>query len=195
VKSMSISVDDVTPMGAILYMARRTAGTIVRNAATLGGNTMLVLKHIKDGEPFPSDLFTVFYALDVEIEYYDLSTNDAKLVTTTAPKLVETTKNQPDLPWHILIKGYTIPLSSKMFIMPNKTAKRDINSHSIINSAVVITMNGGDIATIKIVFGGIAPYPWRASDAEARLTGMPLQNARAKFADLISAILKKEVMD
>jgi xanthine dehydrogenase/oxidase len=81
------------------------------------------------------------------------------------------------------------------FIMPNKTAERDINAHSIVNSAVVITMNGGDIATIKIVCGGIAPYPWRASEVEARLTGMTLQNSRAQFSDLISAILKKEVMD
>jgi hypothetical protein len=36
-------------------MARRTAGTIVRNAATLAGNTMLVLTHIHASEPFPSD--------------------------------------------------------------------------------------------------------------------------------------------
>lgn len=65
---------------------------------------MLVLKNIKDGEPFPSDLFTVLlYALDAEIDCCDLSTsNDAKLVTTTtAPKLVETTKNLPNLPWQI----------------------------------------------------------------------------------------------
>ena len=31
------------------FMARRTAGRIVRNAASLGGNTMLVLKHIASG--------------------------------------------------------------------------------------------------------------------------------------------------
>src|SRR2546421_1346474 len=45
---------------AAQFMARRTAGRIVRNAASLGGNTMLVLKHIAagTGESFPSYIFT-----------------------------------------------------------------------------------------------------------------------------------------
>src|SRR5690242_18823789 len=48
------SKSDVTSLEALDYMARRTAGRIVRNAASIGGNTMLVLKHIPKGtgEPF-----------------------------------------------------------------------------------------------------------------------------------------------
>ena len=37
---------ETTALGALDFMARRTAGRIVRNAASLGGNTMMVLKHI-----------------------------------------------------------------------------------------------------------------------------------------------------
>ena len=53
----------------------RTAGRIVRNAASLGGNTMLVLAHIAagTGEPFPSDLLTALVAVDAKIVYLDVS--------------------------------------------------------------------------------------------------------------------------
>ena len=60
---------ETSALGALDFMARRTAGRIVRNAASLGGNTMLVLKHIAKGtgEPFPSDLFTALVAVRPEI--------------------------------------------------------------------------------------------------------------------------------
>jgi xanthine dehydrogenase/oxidase len=40
------SASENTRLGAALFMARRTAGRIVRNAASLAGNTMMVLTHI-----------------------------------------------------------------------------------------------------------------------------------------------------
>ncbi|MFP3662929.1 FAD binding domain-containing protein, partial [Burkholderia sp. SIMBA_043] len=53
------SADDPAAVGlaALQYMARRTAGTIVRNAATLAGNTMMVVRHCAQGVPFPSDCY------------------------------------------------------------------------------------------------------------------------------------------
>ena len=62
-----------TALGAAHFMAHRTAGMIVRNAASLGGNTMLTLKHIHKGEPFPSDLLTALAAIDTEIEVLQIS--------------------------------------------------------------------------------------------------------------------------
>ena len=59
---------------ALGYMAKRTAGRIVRNTATIGGNSMLVFKHMVEGrgEPFISDLFTALVALDAAVTYLDL---------------------------------------------------------------------------------------------------------------------------
>ena len=61
-------------LGALDFMARRTAGRIVRNAASLGGNTMLVLHHIAmgTGEPFPSDLLTALVAADASVSLLEL---------------------------------------------------------------------------------------------------------------------------
>ncbi|MFP3617167.1 FAD binding domain-containing protein, partial [Paraburkholderia sp. SIMBA_050] len=52
---------------ALQYMARRTAGTIVRNAATLAGNTMMVVRHCAQGVPFPSDCYTAMGALGANV--------------------------------------------------------------------------------------------------------------------------------
>jgi xanthine dehydrogenase/oxidase len=62
---------------AIRYMAHRTAGRIVRDVASLGGNTMLVVQHlqsVKPGEcsplnaPFPSDMFTALVMMEAKVE-------------------------------------------------------------------------------------------------------------------------------
>ena len=57
-------------LNALHYMAIRTAGKIVRNVASLAGNTMLVARNINSGYPFPSDLFTAMSALETKIEVW-----------------------------------------------------------------------------------------------------------------------------
>ncbi|GFH58163.1 xanthine dehydrogenase [Chaetoceros tenuissimus] len=189
-------IDDTNSLGAILYMARRTAGTIVRNAATVGGNTMLVLKHIHEGDPFPSDLFSVLFALNARIIYCSLLDTENTIVETCSD-LVERIKKpeDKDLPWRILIKSYEVPIKDD-FIMPNKTAMREVNSHSIVNSAIVLPIDkdGHVSEDVKIVFGGIAPYPWCAVECEWNLVGKTLQDALKNF-ETIATALKQEVTD
>src|ERR1051325_5125960 len=59
--------EQLSTISAAPYMIRRRAGTIVRNAASLAGNTMLVAAHVKEGEPFPSDLFPVLCAIRAKL--------------------------------------------------------------------------------------------------------------------------------
>jgi xanthine dehydrogenase/oxidase len=64
------------PLQSIEYMLKRTAGRIVRNAATLAGNIMMYVLHVPDkfgynwpqtGDPFPSDLVTALINLGAEV--------------------------------------------------------------------------------------------------------------------------------
>ena len=93
-------------------MARRTAGRIVRNAASLGGNTMLVLKHIAagTGAPFPSDLFTALVAVDAKITYLVPARNSFQAITATAGELVAAVRRSPALADRIVIAAYSLPL-------------------------------------------------------------------------------------
>ncbi len=177
------------------YMSRRTAGRIVRNAASIGGNTMLVLKHIAvgTGEPFPSDLFTALFAVGTEITYYLLHKNgDFEKQTSRIEQLVERAVENPSFVDNIVIESYKIPLNVESdIVLAQKVALREVNSHSIVNATSNFQINDNLIVkSAVLVFGGIAPYPWRAQETEKALKDKKLTLADASN---LSSILAKEV--
>ena len=188
---------ETTPLGAIEFMARRTAGRIVRNAASLGGNTMLVLRHIAPGtgEPFPSDLFTALVAVDARITCLVLgATGQFESRTTTAGELVDAVVEDATLADRIVITSYALPAGDTGdAVLAQKVALREVNAHSIVNATTRFRF--GAKLTVKaatLVFGGIAPYPWRARKTEAAMAGKKLT---LDDAGALSKVLAREVGD
>lgn len=166
-------IDDAGPLGAMLYMARRTAGTMVRNLATIGGNTMLVLKHIHGpGEPFLSDLLTAFVALAVEVTVLDVSTEQTRRLLVA--ELIQAVAEKRVLADEVILLTYHIPRSPALY-MANKVALRHVNAHSIVNVTSGLEFSGAILKRTVLVYGGIAPYPWRAERTERALEGRPLE--------------------
>jgi xanthine dehydrogenase/oxidase len=166
---------DTSRLGAVLYMARRTAGRIVRNAASLGGNTMMVLRHIAEGtgSPFPSDLCTALVGVEATIAYALVGPDDLQRTTEPLSDLLAKVKDDPRLADQIVLIEYVIPFGPAGEItLSQKVALRDVNSHSIVNATTRFVIN--DDFTIKqavLVFGGIAPLPWRDAATESLLAG------------------------
>ena len=190
-------LDETTPLGALDFMARRTAGRIVRNAASLGGNTMLVLKHIAagTGEPFPSDLFTALVAVDATIAYLELGAGGGlEPRTATAAALVAAAAGDPGLAERIVLASYRLPLdTAKDVTLAQKVALREVNAHSIVNATTRFRFSGKlTVREAALVFGGIAPYPWRPRRTEAALIGKGLS-----FDDVpaLAKLLAREVGD
>ncbi len=186
-------LDETTPIGALEFMARRTAGRIVRNAASLGGNTMLVLKHIVAGEPFPSDLFTALVAVEAKISYLVLDAGGGfSPHTSTVADLVDAVVKDPTLADRIVLTAYALPLDgAKDVVLAQKVALREVNAHSIVNATTRFTFAGKlTVKSATLVFGGIAPYPWRATKTEAAMAGKKLSLADAAA---LTKILAKEV--
>lgn len=170
---------ETTRLGATRFMARRTAGRIVRNAASLGGNSMLVLKHIAagTGEPFPSDVFTTLAAIDAQIEYLDTRDGEgAQPRRSTAQELVEHVLASPALADSIVLIAYVLPFGKRNeVVLAQKVALRDVNAHSIVNVTTRLKLSSSlEVEDAVIVFGGIAPYPWRARKTELAMQGKPL---------------------
>ncbi len=172
-------LSQTTAIGALQFMAHRTAGTIIRNAATLGGNSMLVLKHIcqNTGEPFPSDLFTVLSALGTALVFIDLKNGNQR--SATVEELVLEIANNQSLAEHILLIEYQIPMGptneENEIVQAQKVALRDINAHSIVNVTSVLDLADDlTVNKVNLTFGAIAPYPWRATKTEALMDGKPL---------------------
>lgn len=186
---------ETTALGALDFMARRTAGRIVRNAASLGGNTMMVLKHIPKGtlEPFPSDLFTALVAVEARLSYLVLEEGgEFQQRTETAAALVAAVLKDPTLADRIVLTSYSLPLGdAKEPVLAQKVALREVNAHSIVNATTRFTFGRKlTVESATLVFGGIAPYPWRASKTETAMAGQEL--TLASFGPL-SKILANEV--
>lgn len=172
---------ETSPLGAIDFMARRTAGRIVRNAASLGGNTMLVLKHLTHGEPFPSDVFTALAAVDARISYLVLDAAGRFTPQTATPiDLVGAVAEDPTLADRIVLVSYALPLGGAQdAVLAQKVALREVNAHSIVNATTRFTFGGKlVVADATLVYGGIAPYPWRPRRTEAALAGRKLSLER-----------------
>ncbi|TDP97958.1 molybdopterin cofactor-binding domain-containing protein [Labedaea rhizosphaerae] len=164
-----------TAAGALWLMARRTAGAIVRNAATIGGNTMLVLEHIQVGEPFPSDLLTVIVALGARVKVWWALQDDEPREMAVA-ELVDEVRADSGKLAGLVILSYVLPLPPDPVtrVFAQKVALRDVNAHSLVNGTTMLRLEGQGVDTATIVYGGIAPFPWRPVRTEAQLANKPL---------------------
>ncbi|HLJ27429.1 MAG TPA: molybdopterin cofactor-binding domain-containing protein [Candidatus Angelobacter sp.] len=185
---------ETSRLWAAQFMARRTAGRIVRNAASLAGNTMLVLRHIASGtgEPFPSDIFTALAAADARIEYLEvLSGKRPHRTESTVEELVEQVAENPKLADSIVLLSYYLPLGEpREVVLAQKVALRDVNAHSIVNVTTRFDFSRDVVESARLVFGGIAPFPWRARKTEKAIVGKKLSLAEASS---LAAILETEV--
>jgi xanthine dehydrogenase/oxidase len=190
---------ETSALGAVDFMARRTAGRIVRNVASLGGNTMLVLKHIAagTGEPFPSDVFTALVAAGARIAYLELDgAGRFRPRVSTAAELVERTVEEKEFADRIVLTSYLLPRGRKdEIVFAQKVALREVNAHSIVNATTKLRFSFGPLlAEAVLVFGGIAPFPWRALKTEAAMNGRKLDLADAgRLADLLAGEVRGEL--
>ncbi|MEU6708565.1 molybdopterin cofactor-binding domain-containing protein [Streptomyces wuyuanensis] len=161
---------------AFLYMSKRTAGRILRNAASLGGNIMLALDHIAQvrGEPFPSDIFTPMVAANAEVSYQELIDGHFQAQKSVLSTLVTRVVADPSLTARIVLTGFTFPVLPDSLAMAQKVALREVNSHTIVNATSVLSFQGPKPSSASLVFAGIAPFPWHAKDTENHLCSGPL---------------------
>ncbi|HEX6702231.1 MAG TPA: molybdopterin cofactor-binding domain-containing protein [Gaiellaceae bacterium] len=146
---------------SLRYMAGRTAGAIVRDAASLGGNTMLVLRHIASGTPFPSDLFTALATLRSRVRVLDAGTggvNEHELL-----EFAELYASKPEVRDRSVLLAYVIPFTKRgAFAQTYKTALREVNAHSIANAGCHVELDAERRVTgATFVLGGVAPVAVR----------------------------------
>ncbi len=157
---------------ALHYMAIRTAGKIVRNVATLAGNTMLVVRNVKNGYPFPSDLFVALACMDTRV------TVSAASIKSEMSLLDFVDKYNSDEVFAAtaILVAYHIPMTNRRDqIKTYKVAIRKENSHSLANAGFKITYDDAKvIQKANLILGGITTQPVRATQTEAYLVGKPL---------------------
>ena len=64
----------------------------------------------------------------------------------------------------------------------SKEMERETWDFALVSAAVAVRQSGGTIEHARVVFGGVAPVPWRSKEAEAALIGKPLDAVSAALA-------------
>lgn len=169
-------------LDALWYMAKRTAGMIVRNAASLGGNTMLVVHHIDKGSPFPSDLFTALVSLGTRVRVLSSEWDSPR--TMSLLDYAHAYAKTKALSRHSVLLGYEIPyLPDNAVARTYKVAIRSENAHSIVNGGIVFELGkSGRIQKSSVVYAGIGPVAFHAKETEKVLNAGALDNATLKAA-------------
>ena len=98
-------------------------------------------------------------------------------------------------PGEIVTEVYipTPKVGSKGFY--HKVRERLAWDHAIVSVATVVESNGGVVRSGRVVLGGVAPIPWRATKAEEFLRGKKLEEAAAKQAGEIALEGAKPLRD
>ncbi|MBW8832572.1 MAG: molybdopterin-dependent oxidoreductase [Burkholderiales bacterium] len=158
-------------LNALRHMAGRTAGTIVRNAATLAGNTMLVVRHAEEGVPFPSDCFTALAALGTKVAILTPSWNVPREMDLL--DFAAQWQASPDLKAGCVLVRYDVRMSGKdEYVQTYKTALREVNAHSIVNAGLRVRLDARQrVGEATLVFGGLTPVAQRMPLTEAALIG------------------------
>jgi xanthine dehydrogenase/oxidase len=154
-------------------MAGRTAGTIVRNAATLAGNTMLVVRHGDQGVPFPSDCFTAMAALGTHVHAIAPGWDGERRFGLL--EFATLWNSDPAMRGGCVLLRYDVPATGENeYIQTYKTALRIVNAHSIVNAGLKVRLDAGNrVLEAALVIGGISPVACRLRGCEESLLGQP----------------------
>ncbi len=85
-------------------------------------------------------------------------------------------------PNELLVDVTLPPVSSSVRSRYAKVMDREAWTHAVVSAAVVLDLDGVVCRRARIVLGGVAPIPWRATQAERALEGRAISPAVAAEA-------------
>ncbi len=150
-------------------------------AGSVGGNIAITKAHTRQGEPFPSDLFTVLATLGatVSVRSTRFEGGERTFELDELPPL-------EDLPSDALFVRFQIPWSRPgEFVQTFRVARRPQMAHPIVNAGFRCRLDaeGRAIAgEVVVVFGGLASCNARMPEIEATLAGRRWDSATLREA-------------
>jgi xanthine dehydrogenase YagS FAD-binding subunit len=131
--------------------------------AILGGSDHCIATH-------PSDMAVAMRALDAKVE-----TVDAKDVARSTPIAEfyrlpgDTPQIETSLKPGEIITAVTLPPPPAGVQIYRKVRDRASYAFALVSVAAVVDSAAGRIRSARLAFGGLAPEPWRVTQAEERL--------------------------
>ncbi len=163
---------DVIPM--LREAARHTATWSIRNMGTVGGNLFV--------PPPAGDLAVALLALDAEVKLVRVGGERTVPLSAFWTGFMQTVVAADELVAEIRVPK---PGGRTAF---RKFGRKQANTPAIVTIAVHLIMADRRVQEARIALGAVGPHPLRARQAEAALTGQPLDTATiAAVAELAAA--------
>ncbi|MFC9292881.1 FAD binding domain-containing protein [Streptomyces sp. NPDC057011] len=139
---------------------------IHRDHAVLGHSEHCIATH-------PSDMAVALAALDAEVELYGGADTTRTVAATEFHRLPGDHPEQDTVirPGEIITGVLLPPAAPGARSLYRKARERASYAFALASVAVVLDLDEGRVRRIALAFGGLAHRPWRATTAEARLTG------------------------
>jgi xanthine dehydrogenase YagS FAD-binding subunit len=147
-----------------------------RNLAILGTSDACIATN-------PSDQNVALTALEATIQIRGtkgertVPISDFYLLPGSAPDR-ETILEPGDLITHVTLPPPS-PGARSVYL---KLRDREAYEFALASAAVVATVRNGSVSRVRIALGGVGTRPWRAPEAEAALTGKPVNAANFRAA-------------
>ena len=146
-----------------------------RYNAILGGGPSYIVH--------PSDLAPALIALDAKVRIAGpagerLLPLDQFFVLPTVDTLRENILKPGQIVTEILVPRPGAETRSTYW----KQMERELWDFALVSAAVAVRQRAGKVEHARVVLGGVAPIPWRSKEAEAVLTGKPLDAGNVKAA-------------
>uniref|UniRef100_A0A4Y0BMF0 FAD-binding PCMH-type domain-containing protein n=1 Tax=Anopheles funestus TaxID=62324 RepID=A0A4Y0BMF0_ANOFN len=139
------------------------ANVPVRNTGTIAGNLSIKNQHPE----FPSDLYLILEAADATLTILE---SQGKTKTVRPSEFVTL-----DMKKKLLLNVILPPLDPSIYVYRSfKIMPRAQNSHAYVNGAFLIKLEGSNIVSSNICFGGIDPHFTHALKTEEFLKGKNL---------------------
>lgn len=137
-----------------------------RDHAVLGHSEHCIATH-------PSDMAVALAALDAEVELYGEAGTTRTVAAAEFHRLPADRPEQDTVirPGEI-ITAVILPAAAPGAVsLYRKARERASYAFALASVAVVLDLDDGRVRRVALAFGGLAHRPWRATTAEARLTG------------------------
>ncbi|MFD4131347.1 FAD binding domain-containing protein [Streptomyces goshikiensis] len=137
-----------------------------RDHAVLGHSEHCIATH-------PSDMAVALAALDAEVELYGGAGTTRSVAAAEFHRLPADRPEQDTVirPGEIITAVLMPAAAPGAVSLYRKARERASYAFALASVAVVLDLDEGRVRRIALAFGGLAHRPWRATTAEARLTG------------------------
>ena len=153
-------------------------------AAMNGANRELAVLGVSDQciASYAGDFGQALMALDAVLEIQSASGSRAMKFADLHREPGATPDIETTLKPGELITAIHVPSPGTRRSLYVKVRDRASYQFALASAAVVLDLDGQTVKRVRIALGGVATVPWRASEAEAALTGKALDEASAKDA-------------